>query len=121
MPDCDPALSGAAIRRCEFHTALCLRRIVAAYIAITVAISVTTTPPVPADAITLDTAFSAAGPPPRRPAPPPTRRPRPPTPHWTHPPDVETTCPIHGCALYPARPIPCPECEIEAEEQEADQ
>ena len=37
------------------------------------------------------------------------------------PPDVETTCPIHGCALYPARPIPCPECEIEAEEQEADQ
>ena len=24
-------------------------------------------------------------------------------------------------ALYPARPIPCPECEIEAEEQEADQ
>lgn len=36
---------------------------------------------------------------------------------WIEPPDVE---PKHGCALYPARPIPCPECEIEAEEQEAD-
>ena len=61
MPDCDPALSGAAIRRCEFQKALCLRRIVAAFIAITVAISVTTTPPVPAAAITLATTFSVAG------------------------------------------------------------
>uniref|UniRef100_UPI0040298781 hypothetical protein n=1 Tax=Alistipes putredinis TaxID=28117 RepID=UPI0040298781 len=61
MPDCDPALSGAAIRRCEFQKALCLRRIVAAFIAITVAISVTTTPPVPAAAITLATTFSEAG------------------------------------------------------------
>lgn len=41
--------------------ALCLRRIVAAFIAITVAISVTTTPPVPAAAITLATTFSVAG------------------------------------------------------------
>ncbi|WP_281109030.1 ferredoxin [Bifidobacterium catenulatum] len=39
---------------------------------------------------------------------------------WIEPPDVEPVCPIHGCALYPARPIPCPECEIEAEEEEAD-
>ncbi len=66
MPDCDPALSGAAIRRCEFQKALCLRRIVAAFIAITVAISVTTTPPVPAAAITLATTFSVAGSQPRR-------------------------------------------------------
>ena len=40
---------------------------------------------------------------------------------WIEPPDVEPVCPKHGCALYPACPIPCPECEIEAEEQEADQ
>lgn len=33
---------------------------------------------------------------------------------WIEPPDVEPVCPKHGCALYPARPIPCPECEIEA-------
>lgn len=35
--------------------------------------------------------------------------------------DVEPVCPKHGCRLYPARPIPCPECEQEAEEKEADQ
>ena len=28
---------------------------------------------------------------------------------WIEPPDVLPTCPIHGCALYPARPIPCPD------------
>ena len=33
---------------------------------------------------------------------------------WLEPPDVEPVCPRHGCALYPARTIPCPECEIEA-------
>lgn len=37
---------------------------------------------------------------------------------WIEPPDVEPVCPRHGCALYPARPIPCPECEIEAEEED---
>lgn len=31
------------------------------------------------------------------------------------PPDVEPVCEIHECPLYPARPIPCPECEAEAE------
>lgn len=40
---------------------------------------------------------------------------------WIEPPDVEPVCPRHVCALYPARHIPCPECELEAEEQEADQ
>lgn len=40
---------------------------------------------------------------------------------WIEPPDVEPVCPRYGMgALYPARPIPYPECEIEAEEQEAD-
>nr|DAO75348.1 MAG TPA: TRAF TRAF-type zinc finger [Caudoviricetes sp.] len=24
------------------------------------------------------------------------------------------TCPIHGCPLCPARPIPCPDCAWEA-------
>lgn len=37
---------------------------------------------------------------------------------WIEPPDVEPVCPRHGCALYPARTIPCPECEIEAMEKE---
>ena len=38
---------------------------------------------------------------------------------WIEPPDVEPVCPRHGCALYPTRPIiPCPECEIEAEEED---
>ena len=37
---------------------------------------------------------------------------------WLEPPDVEPVCPEHGCALYPTRPIPCPECEIEAMEEE---
>lgn len=32
---------------------------------------------------------------------------------WIEPPDVLPVCPKHGCALYPARPIPCP-VEIEA-------
>lgn len=39
---------------------------------------------------------------------------------WIEPPDVLPTCPIHGCALYPARPIPCPECEAENEDHYAD-
>ncbi len=39
---------------------------------------------------------------------------------WIEPPDVLPVCPKHGCALYPTRTIPCPECEIEAEEEEAD-
>ena len=39
---------------------------------------------------------------------------------WIEPPDVLPTCPIHGCALYPARPIPCPECEAECEAESED-
>lgn len=37
--------------------------------------------------------------------------------HDETPPDVEPVCPKHGCTLYPARPIPCSECEEEAEEE----
>lgn len=37
--------------------------------------------------------------------------------HDETPTDVEPVCPKHGCTLYPARPIPCPECEEEAEEE----
>lgn len=39
---------------------------------------------------------------------------------WIESPDVLPVCPKHGCALYPTRTIPCPECEIEAEEEEVD-
>ena len=38
--------------------------------------------------------------------------------HDETPTDVEPVCPKHGCTLYPARPIPCPECEEEAEEDD---
>ena len=37
--------------------------------------------------------------------------------HDETPPETEPVCPTHGCQLYPARPVPCPECELEAEEQ----
>lgn len=40
---------------------------------------------------------------------------------WIEPPDVEPVCPKHGCALYPARTIPCPICGEESDEWEADQ
>ncbi|KAA8825139.1 ferredoxin [Bifidobacterium reuteri] len=33
------------------------------------------------------------------------------------PEDVEPHCPIHGCSLFPTRPIPCPQCAEEAEEE----
>ena len=39
---------------------------------------------------------------------------------WIEPPDVLPTCPRHGCALYPARPIPYPICEEEAYDEEDD-
>lgn len=39
---------------------------------------------------------------------------------WIEPPDVLPVCPKHGCALYPAHPIPCPECEAESEDHYAD-
>lgn len=39
---------------------------------------------------------------------------------WIEPPDVLPVCPKHGCALYPARPIPCHECEAESEDHYAD-
>ena len=61
MPDCDPALSGAAIRRCEFQKALCLRRIVAAFYCDYGCDFGYDAPPVPAAAITLATTFSVAG------------------------------------------------------------
>lgn len=34
------------------------------------------------------------------------------------PPDVEPVCERHGCRLFPARPIPCPECEQEADDDD---
>ena len=40
---------------------------------------------------------------------------------WLEPPDVEPVFPKHGCALYPARAIPCPICEEEADGEEDDQ
>lgn len=40
--------------------------------------------------------------------------------HDETPPDVEPVCERHGCPLYPARPIPCPECALEADEMYAD-
>lgn len=40
---------------------------------------------------------------------------------WIETPDVEPVCPKHGCALYPARTIPCPICGEESDEWEADQ
>ncbi|WP_181162435.1 MULTISPECIES: hypothetical protein [unclassified Bifidobacterium] len=36
--------------------------------------------------------------------------------HDETPPDTDATCPVHGCAIYPLRPIQCPECEKELEE-----
>lgn len=39
---------------------------------------------------------------------------------WIEPPDVLPVCPKHGCALYPAHTIPCPECEAESEDHYAD-
>lgn len=40
--------------------------------------------------------------------------------HDETPPDVEPVCERHGCPLYPARPIPRPECALEADEMYAD-
>lgn len=34
--------------------------------------------------------------------------------------ESEPVCEKHGCPLYPARPIPCPECALEADEMYAD-
>lgn len=39
---------------------------------------------------------------------------------WTEPPDTDPICETHHCPLFPARAIPCPECEYEADEQDAD-